>query len=475
MKIESKIVKVNLMGKALFGVALALSLIIINPAQAAYDFWAGVPGTTATTNWTDAANWTYAGQSSPQTYFNQVQFAGVGASANNNFAVNNVLDNTTGVAQMPMWELDYIPTNGNYTTLINSGVTMTVGVGNHGYLAVGADQLNGSSPASANTIETITITGSGGTLQMAGTGANLWVGQGSPTLGDIHNITLNLSGLDNFNDNVGAGSGNFIHVAYGNQNPNSFAPNENGTLYLAKTNVISLGNDFQICNTPGTNSMACAVYLGITNSILTGTGNLIVGGPGTGPAGAVMAFNPAFVGGASLPVAYLGGNGADGRIANFYIGYANGNEQVAGAGLCNFNGGAVTVMADTMQLGQGGNPGADSQGTLNFNNGSVNANNATLGNQEVSSGGTGVGIVNIGTNATLTVNNTLTLAAVAGSFDTWHSGHDQYQWRSARRQQHRQRRWCGHDQRDERHIHAHRPGRHVSGARQRHYSRQFDT
>ena len=394
---------------------LSFSLLIICPAQAAYDFWAGNPGAGLTTNWTDAANWTYAGQSSPQTYFNQVEFAGVGASANNNFAVNNVLDNTTGVAQMPMWELDYIPTNGNYTTLISPGVTMTVGVGNHGYLTVGADQLNGSSPAPANAVETITFTGIGGTLTLAGSGANLWVGQGSPTLGDSHNITLDLSGLDTFNDSAGAGSGNFIHVAYGNQNPNSFAPNENGTLYLARTNVISLGNDFQICNTPGTNSITCGVYLGIYNYILTGTGNLIVGGPGTGSAGAVMAFNPAFVGGTNVPVAYLGGNGGDGRIANFYVGYANGNSQVAGAGLCDFTGGTVTVVADTMQLGQGGNPGANSQGTLNFNNGSVEANNAILGNQEVSSGGTGAGIVNIGTNATLTVNNTLTLAAVTGT------------------------------------------------------------
>ncbi len=413
MKRESTIVRLR--GVAQFGVVLAFSLLIICPAKAASDFWAGNPGVGLTTNWTDAANWTYAGQSSPQTYFNQVEFVGVGASPNTITSVNNVLDNTTGVAQMPMWELDYIPTNVNYTTLIDPGVTMTVGVGNHGYLTVGADQLNGSSPAPANAVETITITGSGGTLNMAGSGANLWVGQGSPTPGDSHNITLNLSGLDTFNDNAGAGSGNFIHVANGNQNPNSFAPNENGTLYLAKTNTISLGNDFQICNTPGTNSLTCGVYLGIYNYILTGTGNLIVGGPGTGPAGAVMAFNPAFVGGASLPVAYLGGNGADGRIANFYIGYANGNSQVAGTGLCDFTGGTVTVVADTMQLGQGGNPGANSQGTLNFNNGSVNANNATIGNQEVSGGGTGAGIVNIGTNATLTVNNTLTLASATGT------------------------------------------------------------
>ena len=388
-----------------------LCLSIAQSARAGYDFWAGVPGTSATTNWTDAANWT----GTVQTYYNEVEFAGIGANANNDVTVNNVLDSTTGVAQVPIWELDYIPTNGNYTTLINPGVTLIVGVGNHGYLTVGADQLNGSSPAPANAVEKITITGSGGTLGMPGSGANLWVGQGSPTPGDSHNVTLDLSGLDTFTNNLGAGSGNFIRVASGSQAQNSSTPNENGTLYLARTNVISLGNDFQICNTPGSNSMTCGVYLGISNSILTGTGNLVVGGPGTGSAGAVMAFNPAFVGGASVPVAYLGGNGANGRIVNFYVGDANGNSQVAGTSLCDFTGGNVTVMADTMQLGQGGDAGADSQGTLSFDNGSVNVNNATIGNQEVSSGGMGVGIVNIGTNATLTVNGTLTLAAVTGT------------------------------------------------------------
>ena len=410
MKTKSKIAKLT--GTTQLG-AVLVCLFIIHPAWAAYDYWAAVPGISVDTNWSTQVNWTGA----QQTYYAEVEFTGVGANANNNFAVNNVLDLTSsGPAQMPIWELDYIPTNGNYTTLIDPGITMTVGVGNHGYLTVGADQLNGTNPAPANAVETITITGSGGTLSIVGSsGANLWVSQGSPTPGDTHNITLNLSGLDNFYDSPGAGSGNFIHVAYGSQSQTGFTPNENGTLYLAKTNVISLGNDFQICNTPGSNSLTCGVYLGIYNYILTGSGNLIVGGPGTGPAGAVMAFNPAFVGGASVPVAYLGGNGTDGRIANFYIGYANGNSQVPGYGLCDFTGGTVTVMADTMQLGQGGNAGANSQGTLNFNNGSVNVNNATIGNQEVSSGGTGIGIINVGSNATLVVNNTLTLAAVTGT------------------------------------------------------------
>ncbi|HXR46411.1 MAG TPA: hypothetical protein VN784_03135 [Candidatus Limnocylindrales bacterium] len=414
MKTISKVAQVTRI--ASLTAVLALSLLLNYSSHAAYAYWGGVPNTSATTNWSDAANWpeppgNWSGGSS--TYYNEVEFNGVGTYPNTITNVNNVLDDTTAVAQMPIWELDYIPTNGNYTTLIDPGITMTVGVGNHGYLAVGADQLNGSTPAPANAVEIITITGSGATLSMAGSGANLWVSQGSPTSGDSHNITLNLSGLDNFFDYAGAGSGNFIHVAYGNQSQNSYPPNENGTLYLARTNNISLGNDFQIGNQPGTNSLTCGVYLGMWNDILTGTGNLVVGGPGIGPAGAVMAFNPAFVSGTNPPTVYLGGNGGSGRIVNFYIGFAG--TGTPGYGLCDFTGGSNAVMADTMQLGQGNATGANSQGTLKFNNGTVNVNNATIGNQEVSSGGTGVGIVNMGSNATLTVNNTLTLAAVTGT------------------------------------------------------------
>ena len=54
---------------------------------------------------------------------------------------------------------------------------------------------------------------------------------------------------------------------------------------------------FKSATRPAPIPVTCGVYLGIYNYILTGTGNLVVGGPGTGPAGAVMAFNPAFVGG----------------------------------------------------------------------------------------------------------------------------------------------------------------------------------
>src|ERR1700722_2916578 len=105
-----------------FGAMLAIFILAAQRGFADTEQWKGAPNVSASTNWTDAANWT----GPQQTYYNQVQFTGTGANANTDFSVNNVLDGTSGVAQMPIWELDYTPLNGNYTTLINPGVTLTL-------------------------------------------------------------------------------------------------------------------------------------------------------------------------------------------------------------------------------------------------------------------------------------------------------------------------------------------------------------
>src|ERR1700676_2182691 len=104
MKLESKIGRLTSRTKA--GIALAFTALATTSGLAATLQWIGVPGTSADTNWSDAANWT----SPQQTYYNQVQFTGTGASLNSVFSVNNVIDNISGVAQMPIWELDFVPT-----------------------------------------------------------------------------------------------------------------------------------------------------------------------------------------------------------------------------------------------------------------------------------------------------------------------------------------------------------------------------
>ena len=375
----------------------------VSSAPAATEQWLGVPGVSATTNWTDAANWT---PDVDQTYYNQVQFIGTGTNPNSVLSVNNVLDGTSGVSQMPIWELDYVVTNANYTTLINPGVTLTLGAG-WGSLYVGADALNNSSPAPANAFETITLTGAGAAFTVGG---NIYLGQGSTTPGDTHNVTLDLSSLDTFND-----IGGQILVA------SAGLERANGTFYLAKTNEITLGDNFQISNQNLSNSVPCAVYLGQVNSIGIGSSDLTVAGTGTAAAGALMKFNPAFIGSGSVPSANFYGTQNGGRIANFNICNENGGPNIAGNGLCDFTGGNVTMMVDTMQVGEAGGTGADATGVLTLDNGQVNVNNAFIGNQAVGNGGAGVGVVNLGSDsslgasATLQVNGTLTLAAVTGT------------------------------------------------------------
>ena len=60
-------------------------MFAVSSASADTEQWVGKPGTSTTTNWTDAANW----NGPQQTYYNQVQFAGTGANLNSVFFVNN--------------------------------------------------------------------------------------------------------------------------------------------------------------------------------------------------------------------------------------------------------------------------------------------------------------------------------------------------------------------------------------------------
>jgi fibronectin-binding autotransporter adhesin len=393
--------------------ALVTCLLAVPGARAANDYWAGVPGTSVDTNWTTAANWT----SAVQTYYNQVEFLGVGANPNNVYSVNNVLNATTGVSQEPIYELDYTPTNGNYTTLINPGITMNLAAG-RGYLTAGADVLHTTAPAPANAVETITIQGPGAGLSMIG---NLTVAQGSLASNDTHNVTLDLSGLDNFVDN---GTANYIYVAANG------APRANGTLYLAKTNNITLGNGIQICSqSTYSNSLPVAVYLGINNTINLGSsGNLTVGGTGTTAAGAFLKFNPAFLGGATPPTAFLDSIATGGRINNFYVCNESGTFATPASALCDFSGGSVYVLISTLQLGLSGSGPWSANGVLTFDNGIIDTTSAYIGRQQNSAGGMAVGTVNInnnstyGTSALLRVDGTLSLAAVTGTLTAGTAG-----------------------------------------------------
>lgn len=372
-------------------------------ALAATEHWIGVPGVSATTNWSDANNW-----SSPQqTYYNQVQFLGTGTAANTSTNFTSCLDSATGPAQMPIWELDMTPTNGNYTTLIDPGITMTLAAG-RGILQVGADILHGGAPASANATETVSFVGAGAAFSNTGT---IYLCQGSPTGGDSHNITLDFSKLDLWQMSTGPS----LYVACNNTRANA-------SLYMAKTNVFDAIGTIQLCNQSSSNSVPCAIYLGYSNFVVLGNNNLYVGGTGN-DAGALMEFNPAFLGGAAAPVADFLSTVSGSRIPNVYVCDENGTPYVTGSATANFSGGNIGMLVGNLQIAtSGANAGAT--GTLTFDNGTINANTAIVGDQATSaasSGQSAVGVINLntnasyGSNATLIVNNTLTLGAVTGT------------------------------------------------------------
>src|SRR5260221_9658021 len=69
---------VALAGNIQLRIAQAVCIFAACSAFGASEQWLGVPGLSATTNWTDAANWGnfsgFGSSTPPQTYFNQVQF-----------------------------------------------------------------------------------------------------------------------------------------------------------------------------------------------------------------------------------------------------------------------------------------------------------------------------------------------------------------------------------------------------------------
>lgn len=375
---------------------LFLGLMAARDGHTATIQWQGQPGVSATINWSDSANWT----TPSSTWYNQVQFLGTGANAPGDLTVNTILDGATAASQMPIWQLDFNNVNGNYVTLVNPGVTLYVSAGN-GWTTVGAP----GTPIDA--VEVIKFTGAEGAMWLEG--GNLTVQQSAPGIGN-HNVTFDLSELGSFQKTgsriLVAATGNYGH----------------GTLFLAKTNLINLGADITICWQGGTsNSLPCALYLGQTNSITTGSGNnnIIVGQ--SGGTNAILAFNPALVNTVPAPEAFIAGSVSSGR-GNLSVAANNGGPNAPAYGIANFSGGKVILLEDTIQLGQGGNSTvASALGVLSFDNGEINANNIFVGNQTTTSAGAGAGIINVGTNAaqsahaTLTVNSNLTLAAVTGT------------------------------------------------------------
>src|SRR5438045_2790794 len=198
---------------------LAVGLLFSELASA-QTVWQGTNAVSASTNWSDVNNWSTA--TTPDN--TDVKFFDGGA-AGVVATINNVVDNAffTGGSAGSINSLQYGNSNGFHTTLVPSGVTLTIASG----LSVGT-----GNDAGGNQAITATITGAGGRVLV--NGGNLGVSQASATDGS-HRATLDLSSLDTFTASVTTLGVGASGVPAGT--PNSRAT---GTLILAKTNSITV-------------------------------------------------------------------------------------------------------------------------------------------------------------------------------------------------------------------------------------------
>ena len=356
----------------------------------------------ANTNWSTSGNWTPSGA---PTSSNDVQFVDLGAVGTAGLT-NNVVD-----ASMTIGSLTYGQTNNFHTTLILTGVTLTVGGTANGLITgTGTDPGDGQ-------LSTAAIAGAGGKLAFTNTSAVVHVGQAHSTANNAvgqSQATLDLSALDTFTANasrllVG------VDVAI---------KGDSGVLNLAKTNIIAttvgsvapqvdVGDNSQAAGTP---TIPSILRLGQTNAFFTDS--IAVGRGKTDNSGAMMQFNSAFV---SPTAIFRGTNGAASRVGTWFIGDGFGSRTYFAFGTCDFSVGSVDALVDTMYVGRGAavafGAGANDAGTgtLTFNAGTVDVNTLEVGFATANAPGTGTVNANGGS---LTVNTLLELAHAATSSGT---------------------------------------------------------
>jgi len=381
------------------------------------------------TNWSTPLNWTNltAGGYGPPGISNDVIF-------NNSAAgLTNFVDVTTTVNSL--WYALNPPSGGvrNHTTVLESGVTLNITgtniISGGSFVTAGYSLLVGTniSATAGGSSVSATITGAGGTVNIVRPDGVVAVAEynttgNHPLPATSTRAVLDLSGLDTFSASVS-------QLLIG-----CMANGSAGTLYLARTNTITVANGsvtasagLDVANNGSNPGDPSFLWLGLANQI---NANIVRVGGQKGCWG-WLAFNPGFIN--QTPAAVFRGTGGNAsRVGTWLIGDLLGATGTANVtcprGTNDFTGGTVDALADNFILGKTGtgpesalgvgtSSNRVSAGTLAFNAGNINVNNLTNGWQLPGDlTDTGIGVVNVN-GGTLTVNSLLVLAAgTAGSY-----------------------------------------------------------
>ncbi|NOS69482.1 MAG: hypothetical protein HOP33_06070 [Verrucomicrobia bacterium] len=365
--------------------------------------WAAADPTNSTA-WSTAANW---GPAAAPVAGSDVKFENeVGSPA------TNFVD-----ASITLGSLSFVPFRAglNRTTVIAPGATLAV---TNGFLFI-----PDSEPAANRNSALFVIGTNGASLVVSNRNfsVNSFNGGGAGT-------TLNMGALDNFRADVTRFSLGDVTLAsqqgaYGGQNM--------GTLTMAKTNIIraSFSGDysgFEMTNAitfldngdPFNNGTASTINLGSSNALFADSIRL----SGSRVGNAANTVRLPNTGGATN-VAYLR-NTDGGRVSLVAVALDDGiaNQTANSQGLLDFRNGTVDLQAETMILGQyrsnSAPAGASARGVFSMQNGSVDVNNLFLGYQMYPSEAFCRGTLNITSNGTFVVNNVFEMGYTTGGTNT---------------------------------------------------------
>jgi hypothetical protein len=350
--------------------------------------WNG-PGAGAN-DWSASGNWLPT--ELPEA-LDDVKFYNPGATG---LAVSNL--NSFVDTSFTLASLQYANTNGNHTTAIGAGATLSVMGANA--LVTGTETDNGST-------QTVyaTITGSSGSLTVSNAGANVIVRQGSAT-NSSQRATLDMSGLGMFTAGLN-------QILVGTVGPVNRAT---GTLCLGRTNEVTVTGSPGILagDNNSNNGGQHFIYLGQANWIYADSITIA-----RQKATATLRFNSAY----ANPAAMFRASDGESRVSNWNIAdhLLQSNSSSSSLGTNDFSGGSVDALVDALLIGRSQKTtGANSTGVLTFTSGTIDANTVQLGFQ-AQSGATsaGIGRMNLdGPGAVLVVNSALELGHTSGGGGT---------------------------------------------------------
>lgn len=361
MKSMHKLQTVACALSALFALAASIT------ASANTALWVGNPGVTATTNWSDNANWNNIGTGGAGPLENDVVFGGTGFAG----AAGTI----TSVADVNQHPFSVTFTNGPgqfHTTYIPAGIGLT----NDNGLTVGG--------VTANAYATVVNV----------TGEGTWVQNGTPvTVQDYGGTastalaTLDFSGLNSF---VYSNSVGTINV--GGTGGNRSA----GSLTLAGvSNYLTVGT-LNLATGSGANAATSSLNLGAgTNVINAATFNIV-----NNKNSATLRFQVATGG---LRLRGVGGTDAD--RANFTVANRNQTGTGVATGTLALDGHPVDIMAATMIVGQNSAGSSVNTGTgvLQFDTGTVDVTTLNLAVCSNPGAAAANGTVTVGSGGTLIV------------------------------------------------------------------------